>query len=262
VAPTIDGYQQTLRRLRWLVTSYGLSGLEHWAKADAAATAAVAAAGAPRPTDRTPSPDQRSETASEQQLAAIRERLGDCRRCRLHAQRTQIVFGDGASRARLVFVGEAPGYDEDKQGRPFVGRAGQLLDRMIQASGLHRSEVYICNVIKCRPPQNRNPDADEVAACSPFLVQQLEAIHPTVICALGKFAAQTLLQTQQPISELRGKPRRWRGIPVVATFHPAYLLRNPAHKALAWQDLLLVRKFLQGVSEAAESAGEMMLRAY
>jgi len=126
--------------------------------------------------------------------------------------------------------------------------------------GLQRSEVYICNVIKCRPPQNRNPDADEVAACSPFLVQQLEAIQPTVICALGNFAAQTLLQRNQPISQLRGQPRRWRGIPVVATFHPAYLLRNSAHKELAWQDLLLVRGLLQTGPEARESAEETGLR--
>lgn len=261
MAPTIDGCEQTLRRLRWLLTSYGLSGLQHWAKADLAAPARAAAALAPGPTDRAPSPDQRSAMASENTLAGIREQLGDCRRCGLHARRTQIVFGDGAPGARLVFVGEAPGYDEDKQGRPFVGRAGQLLDKMIQALGLQRSEVYICNVIKCRPPQNRNPEADEVAACSPFLVRQLEAIRPTVICALGNFAAQTLLRTQQPISQLRGKPRPWRGIPVVAIFHPAYLLRNPVHKALAWQDLLLVRKLLYGVPNAQARAGEMVLGA-
>ncbi len=181
---------------------------------------------------------------SAPRLADLRQEIGDCRRCRLHEGRSKLVFGDGSPTARLVFVGEAPGFEEDRQGLPFVGRAGQLLDKMIQAIGMSRLEVYICNVVKCRPPQNRNPDADEVAACSPFLRRQIETIKPRVLCLLGNYATQTLLQTTLNISQLRGKPLFWRGIPVVATFHPAYLLRNPGHKAATWSDLIRVMEFL------------------
>jgi DNA polymerase len=182
-------------------------------------------------------------------LQLLRQEIGDCQRCRLHQSRTTLVFGDGSPAARLVFVGEAPGYDEDQQGLPFVGRAGRLLDQMIAAMGMQRSEVYICNVVKCRPPQNRNPSADEVAACSPFLFRQIEAIQPRVVCLLGNYATQTLLQTTLNISQLRGKDRYWRGIPVVATFHPAYLLRNPAQKASVWSDLKRVLELLKEDNE-------------
>lgn len=180
-----------------------------------------------------------------QALLDIREELGDCKRCRLHSSRTHLVFADGSPHARLVFVGEAPGFDEDKQGLPFVGKAGKLLDKMIRSIGFLREEVYICNVLKCRPPNNRTPNADEIEICSPFLTQQLQALHPHVICALGASAAQTLLATSSAISRLRGTIHRWRGIPLVCTYHPAYLLRTPAQKAATWQDLLMVSRLLQ-----------------
>lgn len=185
------------------------------------------------------------EVESEgESLADIREDLGDCRRCRLHRERKHLVFADGSSSARLVFVGEGPGFDEDQQGLPFVGRAGRLLDKMIASLGFHRRDVYICNVVKCRPPKNRTPDPEEISACSPFLFRQIESIQPDVVCALGACAAQTLLNTGNAISKLRGKVHLWRGIRLVCTYHPAYLLRNPASKAAAWQDLLEIRRIL------------------
>lgn len=183
--------------------------------------------------------------ASGELLGAIRDDLGDCRRCRLHTGRTHLVFGDGSPTARLVFVGEGPGFDEDRQGLPFVGRAGRLLDKMIAALGMERKAVYICNAVKCRPPENRTPVADEIEACSPFLFRQLEAIRPDVICALGLTAAQTLLGAGIPMNRLRGRTLTWRDIPVVCTYHPAYLLRSPAQKAAAWQDLLAVERLLR-----------------
>ncbi|MFL5812923.1 MAG: uracil-DNA glycosylase [Bdellovibrionia bacterium] len=161
-----------------------------------------------------------------------------CPRCKLCQSRKNLVVGEGSPNAELVFVGESPGEQEDQQGRPFVGKAGQLLDRMIQAMGLQREQVYLCNVIKCHPPGNRNPEADEIAACSPFLARQLDVIRPKVVVALGKFAAQTLLQTEAPISKLRGNFFPYRnGAKLMATFHPAYLLRNPESKREAWEDL-------------------------
>lgn len=179
-------------------------------------------------------------------LSAIREDIGDCTRCKLHTLgRTQIVFGVGNPDADLMFVGEAPGGDEDIQGIPFVGRAGQLLTKIIEAIGLKREDVYIANVIKCRPPQNRNPDPDEVQTCEPFLFQQIDAIKPRVIVALGKFAAQTLLRTGDPISRLRGRLFDYRGAKLIPTFHPAYLLRNPSAKREVWEDMKLVRRLLQ-----------------
>ena len=173
-------------------------------------------------------------------LWQLRTEIGDCRRCKLCEGRTNLVFGVGNPRAELVFVGEGPGADEDLQGEPFVGKAGQLLTRMIEAMGYRRDEVYICNVVKCRPPGNRNPEPDEIAACEPFLQRQLDAIGPKVIVALGKFAAQTLLREATPITRLRGGWREYRGVPLMPTFHPAYLLRSPAEKAKAWADLQLV----------------------
>lgn len=170
-------------------------------------------------------------------LRQVREELGDCRRCGLCEGRRNIVFGNGDEEAELVFVGEGPGGEEDQQGLPFVGAAGQLLDRMIEAMGYRRSEVYVCNVVKCRPPGNRNPLPEEVAACEPFLVEQIRAIRPKAIVALGKFAAQTLLRTDAPITRLRGSWHEYEGIPLMPTFHPAYLLRAPAEKRRAWEDL-------------------------
>ena len=178
-------------------------------------------------------------------LAEVREALGECTRCKLHAHRRQIVFGVGNPRASLAFVGEAPGADEDAQGEPFVGRAGQLLTKIIEAMGMHREDVYICNIIKCRPPNNRTPEADEIVACQPFLLQQLRAIGPRFICALGGPAAQTLLQTKEPISRLRGRFHDYHGIPLLPTFHPAFLLRNPNEKKTVWEDMKLLLRHMQ-----------------
>ena len=178
-------------------------------------------------------------------LAAVRADIGDCTRCKLHTLgRTQVVFGVGNPAAGLMFVGEAPGADEDVQGVPFVGRAGQLLTKIVEAIGLTREDVYIANVIKCRPPQNRNPEPDEVSTCEPFLFQQIDIIRPKVIVALGKFGAQTLLRTLEPISKLRGRVFEYRGSKLIPTFHPAYLLRNPSSKREVWEDMKLVRKLL------------------
>jgi uracil-DNA glycosylase family 4 len=179
-------------------------------------------------------------------LQAIREDIGECTRCKLHGLgRTQIVFGVGNPSADLMFVGEAPGADEDLQGIPFVGRAGQLLTRIIEAIGLGRDDVYIANVIKCRPPDNRNPDPDEVETCEPFLIRQIDAIKPQVIVALGTFAARTLLETKDPISRLRGRVYDYRGAKLIATFHPAFLLRSPDRKRDVWEDMKKVRDLLQ-----------------
>lgn len=167
-----------------------------------------------------------------------------CTRCKLHKARTQIVFGVGNPKAQLVFVGEGPGRDEDEQGEPFVGRAGQLLTQMIAAMGLRRQDVYICNVVKCRPPENRLPEKDEIAACLPFLARQLAAIGPKVICCLGACSAQTLLNTNQGISRFRGEWFDYRGAKLIATYHPAYLLRNPAAKSEVWKDLQKVMAVL------------------
>jgi uracil-DNA glycosylase len=178
-------------------------------------------------------------------LTAVRSDIGDCTRCKLsRLGRTQIVFGVGNPAADLMFVGEAPGADEDVQGEPFVGRAGQLLTKIIEAIGLKRDDVYIANVIKCRPPQNRNPEADEIEQCEPFLFRQIEIIRPKVIVTLGKFAAQTLLRTDEPISRLRGRVFEYRGSTLIPTFHPAYLLRNPASKREVWEDMKLVKRLL------------------
>ncbi|HET6370425.1 MAG TPA: uracil-DNA glycosylase [Nitrospiria bacterium] len=178
-------------------------------------------------------------------LEAVREELGECTRCKLHATRTTIVFGTGNPKARLVFVGEGPGEEEDLQGKPFVGRAGQLLTRIIVAMGLTRDEVYIANIIKCRPPKNRNPQPDEIAACEPFLIRQLACIRPRVICALGTFSAQTLLSTTQKITQLRGRFHNFHGIKLMPTFHPAYLLRNPHEKKTVWEDMQKIMEELK-----------------
>jgi uracil-DNA glycosylase len=172
------------------------------------------------------------------ELTAVREELGNCIRCKLNKGRKNIVFGEGDPSSVLVFVGEGPGYEEDQQGRPFVGAAGQLLtDIIVKGIKLRREDVYICNIVKCRPPNNRNPEPDEISACEPFLLKQLQAINPKIIIALGNIAAKTLLKTEEGITSLRGRWQTYHGIAVMPTFHPAYLLRNPKDKALVWEDI-------------------------
>jgi uracil-DNA glycosylase family 4 len=178
-------------------------------------------------------------------FAALREFIGECTRCKLASMRTNIVFGVGNPNADLMFVGEAPGHDEDLRAEPFVGRAGQLLTDIIERGmGMTRAEVYICNVIKCRPPENRNPESDEVAACEPFLFRQIDLVRPRVIVGLGTFAVQAVLKIKTPISKLRGNWHEVRGIKMMPTFHPAYLLRNPSDKRLVWSDIQEVMKVL------------------
>lgn len=185
----------------------------------------------------------RPDAGNVTSLEELRDNIGDCRRCKLHSGRTHVVFGVGNPNAKLMFVGEGPGRDEDLKGEPFVGRAGQLLtDIITKGMGLAREDVYIANVVKCRPPQNRNPEADEVASCEPFLKKQIELIRPEIIVALGKFAVQTLLQSKVPITRLRGNWHTYMGIKLMPTFHPAYLLRNPADKKLVWEDIKKVMK--------------------
>ncbi len=185
------------------------------------------------------------EKIENDSLERIRDDIGpNCTRCKLHKGRTKIVFGVGNPKADLVFVGEGPGRDEDAQGEPFVGRAGKLLTQMIEAMGLRRQDVYICNVVKCRPPENRLPEKDEIATCSPYLLRQLGVIQPKVICCLGSCSAQTMLQTTEGISRFRGQWFDFRGSKLIATYHPAYLLRNPAAKGEVWKDLQKVMAVL------------------
>ena len=225
------------------------------------AAAGASAAAAPR---RAPEPSPAPKPASAPAFAApvtapslfeeriegdtldrIRADIGpNCTRCKLHKARTNIVFGVGNPKAQLVFVGEGPGRDEDEQGEPFVGRAGKLLTQMIEAIGLRRGDVYICNVVKCRPPENRLPEKDEIATCSPYLYRQLGVIQPKVICCLGSCSAQTMLQTTQGISRFRGEWFDYHGSKLIATYHPAYLLRNPAAKGEVWKDLQKVMAVL------------------
>lgn len=196
-----------------------------------------------RPDRGLAAPAKPAAAGSAAALAAIRADLGDCTRCKLAGGRTQIVFGVGDPAADVMFVGEGPGEDEDLKGEPFVGRAGQLLTEIItKGMGLRRADVYIANVVKCRPPKNRNPEPDEIAACEPFLARQIDAVDPRVVVALGKFAAQTLLGTATPISRLRGQWHDYRGRRLMPTFHPSYLLRNPADKKLVWQDIQQVMR--------------------
>ncbi len=186
------------------------------------------------------------EPQSSDALSAVREELGDCTRCKLSKNRKNIVFGEGDPEAALVFVGEGPGFEEDQQGRPFVGAAGQLLtDIIVKGMKLKREDVYICNIVKCRPPNNRNPEPDEIETCGPFLVKQLEAIKPKVIIALGNVAAKALLKTSEGITSLRGNWKTYQGIPLMPTFHPAYLLRNPKDKTLVWKDIQQVMTELE-----------------
>ncbi len=177
-------------------------------------------------------------------LADLRRTTAGCQKCRLCQTRRNVVFGEGAVDADLVFVGEGPGHDEDRLGRPFVGRSGQLLDRILIAMGLSRESVYICNIVKCRPPSNRNPRPDEIKSCEPYLLAQLNHLKPKVICALGTFAAQTLLGTRESISRLRGRLYRYHDIELMATFHPAYLLRKPLAKKQVWDDMQKIQEVL------------------
>lgn len=186
-------------------------------------------------------------SSKSEELLALKGRVLNCEKCLLHKTRRNIVFGDGDPRAKLVFVGEAPGYDEDLQGLPFVGQAGKLLTKMIGAMGFSRDSVYICNVLKCRPPENRSPLPDEVAVCKEYLLGQIEIISPKVICCLGRHAACALLETEDPISKIRGREIDFKGIILVPTFHPAYLLRNPSAKKEAWEDLKKIKRILSEV---------------
>ena len=225
-------------------------GMAKTARREAPAEARTAVAVAPPAIDL---PDEGRDAAPEKArtgsigLQVLRDELGDCQRCKLAPSRQNLVYGVGNPDANLVFVGEAPGADEDAQGEPFVGKAGQLLTKMIEAMGYSRADVYICNVLKCRPPGNRNPEPDEVASCEPFLKRQLAAIRPRMIVALGKFAAQCLLRDDTPITRLRGGFRSYEGIPLMPTLHPAYLLRDPSKKKLAWEDLKAVNAALARV---------------
>jgi uracil-DNA glycosylase len=180
----------------------------------------------------------------EESLDAIRADLGDCRRCKLAQGRKNIVFGSGNPKAELMFVGEAPGADEDERGLPFVGRAGQLLTKIIEAIGMRREDVFICNILKCRPPGNRNPETDEISTCESFLFRQIVSVKPKILCALGTFGAQTLLRTTEPIGRLRGRLMDYRGVKLMATFHPAYLLRNPNEKRKVWEDMRIISDYL------------------
>jgi len=183
-----------------------------------------------------------------EELKKLEEQVKKCRKCELCNERTNVVFGTGNSDADLMFVGEAPGYYEDVQGEPFVGKAGQLLTKIIESIDLARSDVYIANILKCRPPGNRNPNANEIVLCSPHLIKQIEIINPKIICALGTFAAQTLLNTTDSIGKLRGRFFEYQGAKFLATYHPAYLLRNPGDKKKVWVDIKKVRDFLRGNS--------------
>ena len=190
--------------------------------------------------EQQPARQEPAPTVAPGDLKQVREHLGDCQRCRLWRTRTNLVFGQGATEADLMFVGEAPGYEEDRRGEAFVGAAGQLLTKMIKAMGLEREEVYIANIIKCRPPRNRDPAPNEIAACEVFLKQQIDAINPGIIVCLGAFAARTLLQQDTGIGRLRGRFHAYHGVPLMPTYHPAYLLRSPEAKRPAWNDLQMV----------------------
>ena len=210
--------------------------------------------GVPRPEEKAAVPEKPSQAdkpsrAERPTLAEIREEMGDCHRCKLFRGRTNLVFGEGSPQARLMFVGEAPGAEEDLQGRPFVGPAGQLLNNLLNKLGLRREEVYIANVVKSRPPGNREPEADEVAACLPFLIKQIESIQPRVIVTLGRVATHNLLKTATPLTKLRGNWQKFQNIRVMPTFHPSYLLRFPKERHKTWDDMQQVMEYLAAHEE-------------
>jgi uracil-DNA glycosylase len=240
---------EAARHLSWLRDA-GVNEVPHPSPRAASAPTAVpnSPASAPTPRSRSNATETRhaltDKGCGSEALVAIREDLGECTRCKLHGGRTKLVFGTGSATAEVMFVGEGPGAEEDLQGEPFVGRAGQLLTKMIEAMGFRRDDVYIANVVKCRPPGNRNPEPDELEACEGFLRRQIAAVRPKVIVALGKFATQTLLRDETPISRLRGRWAEYEGVRLMPTFHPAYLLRSPEEKKKTWEDLQLVMKEL------------------
>ncbi len=251
----MNGREQLAEHLRFL-SELGVEGMasdSRWSKrgtAEESIAEPPSARPAPEETEaEVPAPNgslfEEDSSKPGESLSEIREALGDCTRCKLHKLgRHTIVFGVGNSNADLMFVGEAPGRDEDEQGIPFVGRAGQLLTKIIEAIGLSRDDVYIANVIKCRPPENRNPEPDEVDTCEPFLFRQVQAVRPKVIVALGTFAAQALLRTKDPISRMRGRVFKYGTARLVPTFHPAFLLRSPDKKRDVWEDMKRVRSML------------------
>jgi uracil-DNA glycosylase len=232
-------FREAMEEVRDLVRYAAALGIREIPRAPAAPSKAAGRAKHAAPAKR---PSAQTKAAS---LAALREEIGDCMRCRLQKGRTHLVFGVGNPDARLMFIGEGPGRDEDLQGIPFVGRAGQLLTKIIEAMGLTRDDVYIANIVKCRPPENRAPAPDEVATCMPFLLRQIEVIAPDVIVCLGSVAAQNLLGTERKITTLRGHFQDFHGIPVMPTYHPAFLLRNPNMKKPVWEDMKQVMRLLK-----------------
>jgi len=251
--PTSPPDRQTLvATLRDYVEQLREEGMEGLPAAVPSAPAAQTAASAPAVVDRAGGPksielfSKYPGLEATSTLEGLREFIGDCTRCKLAPRRINLVFGVGNPDAPLMFVGEAPGADEDARGEPFVGRAGQLLTDIIERGmGIKRSDVYICNVIKCRPPDNRNPEPDEVASCEPFLFRQIVIVRPRAIVGLGTFAVQAVLKVKTPISKMRGHWHDFRGIRFMPTFHPAYLLRNPGDKRLVWADIQEVMRFLE-----------------
>ncbi|HET6346199.1 MAG TPA: uracil-DNA glycosylase [Myxococcota bacterium] len=247
-ADTVQGLLQEAASLLRFQADLGLRGLDV-APTCLTGASPPASRAAPRAVNLAPTAPVTEEVPSlpadpGQALRILRDHIGDCQRCKLAKGRTSVVFGVGNPHAQLMFVGEGPGRDEDLQGEPFVGEAGKLLNRMIGAMGLKREEIYIANIVKCRPPRNRDPEPDEVAACEPFLKTQIATLRPQVLVALGRYAAQTLLRDSTPISRMRGRWRAYQGIDLMPTFHPAYLLRNPGDKRLVWQDLQAVMQKL------------------
>ncbi|WP_306536743.1 uracil-DNA glycosylase [Geobacter sp.] len=245
----VDGGRETIASLRRYLEELKESGVDELPRAAVPrggkpGSQPEAASPAAAPAPPTPVAESQMATTSGETLDDIRRDLGDCVRCQLGNQRTNLVFGVGNPRARLVFIGEAPGREEDLKGEPFVGEAGQLLTKIIQAMGFARNDVYICNVLKCRPPGNRNPHHDEIVQCAPFMLRQVKAIGPEVVVALGTFAAQTLLATKEPISALRGRFHDYHGIPLMPTFHPAFLVRYPERKREVWEDMKQVMGLL------------------
>jgi DNA polymerase len=244
-----DERARTLRRIRDSLSELVADGIDYLPRPTQRAAAAAATSFQPR-VAAFAAPTHKSDAASANtlQLAAIRADLGDCRRCGLCEKRQQIVFGEGASDARVVFIGEGPGEEEDKSGRPFVGRAGELLTKIIHAVGWRREDVFICNIVKCRPPGNRDPLPSEVATCQPFLERQIRAIAPLAIVTLGKPAISALLGRTVAITKLRGQWQEFQGIPVMPTYHPAYLLRNYTRETrqAVWDDLRAARERIDG----------------